>query len=214
MSLFQEASLLLLCVWSGAVSRSLCLCILSDWGLFGLRLCESPDPSLSPSACLSPAFIWRLPLAPDPASVSPSPAPTLGPRPRRPDRLCFLCLGAPPPPRLGSPPPSAALCLPWSFPHPFPWVCLWLSLCFSRLGWLELFATSEGRRGWPDPATIRKSSALRIQLQPRKHTVNTTEFGQLDLAQSSPLRGTRLPAGHRAPEDTGGPHRRAAPPGS
>ena len=101
MSLFQEASLLLLCVWSGAVSRSLCLCILSDWGLFGLRLCESPDPSLSPSACLSPAFIWRLPLAPDPASVSPSPAPTLGPRPRRPDRLCFLCLGAPPPPRLG-----------------------------------------------------------------------------------------------------------------
>ena len=106
MSLFQEASLLLLCVWSAAVSRSLCLCILSDWGLFGLRLCESPDPSLSPSACLSPAFIWRLPLAPDPASVSPSPAqpsPTLGPRPRRPDRLCFQRLGAPPPPHLSSP---------------------------------------------------------------------------------------------------------------
>lgn len=89
--------------------------------------------------------------------AEPSPAPTPGPRPRRPARLCFLRLGAPPPPRLGSPPPSAALCLPWSFPHPFPWVCLWLSLCFSRLGWLELSATSGGRRGWPDTATIRKS---------------------------------------------------------
>ncbi|OWK11477.1 ZNF48 [Cervus elaphus hippelaphus] len=58
--------------------------------------------------------------------AQPSPAPTPGPRPRRPARLCFLRLGAPPPPRLG-------------------------------LGWLELSATSGGRRGWPDTATIRKS---------------------------------------------------------
>ena len=112
--MFQEASLLLLCVWSAAVSRSLCLCILSDWGLFGLRLCESPDPSLSPSACLSPAFIWRLPLAPDPASVSPSPAqPSPHPRPpASPTRPALF-----PASRRPAPAPSgvsAALCRPLS----------------------------------------------------------------------------------------------------
>lgn len=108
------------------VCCSLCLSAFASSLIQGSQV-TTPDPGLCPSACLSSAFIWRLPLAPATACLpQPSPAPTRGPLPRRPVPLCFPCLGAPPPPHLGSPPPSAALCLPWSFPHPFPWVCLWI----------------------------------------------------------------------------------------
>lgn len=60
----------------------------------------------------------------------------------------------------GSPPPSAAFCLPWSFPHTSPWVRLSISLCLSGPEWLALSASPGGQRKRPNTATIRKSPWL------------------------------------------------------